>query len=260
MPTITTDDGQTIHYRLEGDEGRPVLLFSNSLGADLTMWDGNMPAALAQFRVLRYDSRGHGGSSAPAGAYTIERLGRDAVALLDALKIDKVAICGLSKGGLVAQWLAVNAPERLTRAAICNTGAMIPSPENWNARIATVTEKGLGAIADAVLERWFTAGFRASHPDTVAACKAVMLRVPPQGYAGCCAAVRDADLRGDIGRITVPSIVVVGTQDPATPPALGEAIHAAIPGSKLLRLEAAHLSNIERRAEFDAAVFPFLAG
>jgi 3-oxoadipate enol-lactonase len=260
MPTITTDDGQTIHYRLEGEAGRPVLMFSNSLGADLTMWDGNMPAALAHFQVLRYDSRGHGGSSAPAGAYTIDRLGHDALALLDALKIDKVAFCGLSKGGLVAQWLAIHAPERLTRAAICNTGAMIPSAETWNARIAAVTEKGLPAIADAVLERWFTAGFRASHPETVAACKAVMSKVPSQGYAGCCAAVRDADLRADIGRIAVPAIVVVGTEDPATPPALGEAIHAAIKGSRLMRLEAAHLSNIEARAAFDAAVFPFLAG
>jgi 3-oxoadipate enol-lactonase len=260
MPTITTDDGQSIHYRLEGEAGRPVLLFSNSLGTDLSMWDGNMPAALSHFQVLRYDSRGHGGSSAPDGAYTIDRLGRDALALLDALKIDKVAVCGLSKGGLVAQWLAVNAPARLTRAAICNTGAMIPSVETWNARIATVTEKGLAAIADAVLERWFTADFRSGQPDAVAACKAVMLKVPPQGYAGCCAAVRDADLRADIGRITVPSIIVVGSDDPATPPALGEAIHAAIPGSKLLRLEAAHLSNIERQAEFDAAVLPFLAG
>lgn len=260
MPTITTDDGQTIHYRLEGDAERPVLLFSNSLGTDLSMWDGNMPAALARFRVLRYDSRGHGGSSAPAGAYTIDRLGRDALALLDALKIDTVAVCGLSKGGLVAQWLAIHAPERLRRAAICNTGAMIPSAETWNARIATVTEKGLGAIADAVLERWFTAAFRASHPDAVAACKAVMLKVPPQGYAGCCAAVRDADLRAGLGGITLPALVVVGTEDPATPPALGEAIHAGISGSRIVRLEAAHLSNIERQAEFDAAVFPFLAG
>jgi 3-oxoadipate enol-lactonase len=260
MPTITTDDGQTIHYRLDGDTAKPVILFSNSLGTDLTMWDGNMPAALARFRVLRYDSRGHGGSSAPSGAYTLDRLGRDALALLDALKIDRVAVCGLSKGGLVAQWLAVNAPERLTRAAICNTGAMIPSAETWNARIATVMEKGLGAIADAVPERWFTPAFRAGHPDMVAVCKAVMLKVPPQGYAGCCAAVRDADLRANITRITVPSIVVVGESDPATPPALGEAIHAAITGSKLVRLEAAHLSNIEQRQAFDAAVFPFLAG
>lgn len=260
MPTFTTDDGQTIHYRLDGDEGRPVLLFSNSLGTDLTMWDGNMPAALHHFRVLRYDSRGHGGSSAPEGAYTIDRLGRDALALLHAVKIDKAAVCGLSKGGLVAQWLAVNAPERLTRVAICNTGAMIPSAETWNARIATVAEKGLGVIADAVLERWFTADFRAGQPEEVARLKAVMLKVPPQGYAGCCAAVRDADLRGDLGQITTPAIVVVGTEDPATPPALGEAIHAGIKGSKLVRLEAAHLSNIERQAEFDAAVFPFLAG
>lgn len=260
MPSITTDDGQTIHYRLEGESGRPVLLFSNSLGTDLSMWDGNMPAALSRFRVLRYDSRGHGGSSAPAGAYTIDRLGRDAVALLDALGLDTVAVCGLSKGGLVAQWLAIHAPERLTRAAICNTGAMIPSAETWNARIAAVTEKGLPAIADAVLERWFTPAFRTHHAEEVARLKAVMERVPAAGYTGCCAAVRDADFRDSLGGITVPAVVVVGEQDPATPPALGEAIHAGIPGSRLVRLEAAHLSNIEAGRAFDEAVFPFLAG
>lgn len=260
MPTITTDDGQTIHYRLDGEAGRPVLLLSNSLGADLSMWDGNMPAALARFRVLRYDSRGHGGSSAPKGPYTMDRLGRDALALLDTLRIDRAAVCGVSKGGLVAQWLAVNAPARLTRAAICNTGAMIPSVETWNARIAAVTEKGLAPIADAVLERWFTAPFREAHPDLLASLKSVMVKIPPQGYVGCCAAVRDADLRAEIGRIALPSLLVVGNEDPATPPALGEAIHAAIAGSELLRLDAAHISNIEAQAAFDAAVFPFLAG
>lgn len=260
MASFTTSDGADIHYAADADDGRPALLLSNSLGTDLGMWDPQLAAARARFRVVRYDSRGHGRSAAPAGAYAIDRLGRDALELLDALAIERAAFCGVSKGGMVGMWLAANAGHRLVRAALCNTAAHLPPADLWDGRIAAATTQGMAALADGVVERWFTAPFRAREPATVARIKAMILATPPAGYAGCCAAVRDMDQRGDLPRIAVPTLVVAGDTDPATPPAMGEAVAAAIPGARFEVLaDCAHLANIEQPAAFDAAVFGFLA-
>ncbi len=259
MPRFTASDGAEIHYEVDADDGRPALVLSNSLGTALEMWDGQLAAARARFRVVRYDNRGHGRSSVPAGEYSIARLGRDAVELLDALAIERAAFCGLSMGGMVGLWLAANAGHRLSRVALCNTTAHMPPAETWNARIATVKTQGMAALADGIIERWFTPPFRAREMATVARVKAMILATDPIGYAGCCAAVRDMDQRGDLGRIAVPTLVVAGAEDPATPPAMGAGIAAAIPGARLEVIEnCAHLSNIEQPAAFDAAAFGFL--
>ena len=260
MPSFTASDGAAIHYEADADDGRPALVLSNSLGTNLGMWEPQLAAARAHFRVVRYDSRGHGGSAAPAGPYTIARLGRDAVELLDALGLAKASFCGLSKGGMVGMWLGANAASRLERLALCNTAAHLPPAELWSGRIETALTKGMSALADAVVERWFTPPFRERDPQTVDRVRAMILATPPIGYAGCCAAIRDMDQRADLAGIAVPTLVVAGEKDPATPPAMGEAVAAAIPAATFTVLpDCAHLSNLEQPAAFNAAVFGFLA-
>ena len=178
MAEIATDDGCRIHYRFDGREDGPVLLLSNSLGTTLEMWDPQVEALAGSIRVLRYDSRGHGRSSAPPGPYTIERLGRDVLALLDALAIDRVAFCGLSKGGMVGIWLGIHAGRRLERLVLANTSAHIGAPEVWSQRIGTVESQGMRAIVPGVIERWFTSGFRERSPDAVARIAPAVLGVP----------------------------------------------------------------------------------
>ena len=259
MLRITTDDGCGLEYRWDGPEGAPVLILSNSLGTNLAMWEPQIAAFAGRFRVLRYDSRGHGASDAPAGDYTIERLGRDALALLDALGVAQARFCGLSKGGMVGMWLGTHAPQRLARLVLSNTSAHMPAPELWKTRIEAVRNGGMAAIVEGIIERWFTPAFRAAEPDTVAKVAAMVLATPPMGYAGCCAAIRDMDLRGGLAGIGLPTLVIVGDRDPATPPEAGEAIAAAIPGARLARLPAAHLSNIELPGRYAEAVLDFLA-
>jgi 3-oxoadipate enol-lactonase len=248
-----------LHARLEGAKDRPIILFCNSLGTRLEMWGAQARDLADRFRLLRYDSRGHGRSSAPAGPYGIEDLGRDALGLLDALDIERVHLCGLSKGGMVALWLAANAPARIDRLVAANTAAHFPPPELWNDRIAAVSEKGMSAVAEGVIERWFTPRFRAAHPGMVSAIREMILSTPPQGYAGCCAAIRDMDLRPALARIGAPTLVIGGEHDPATPPAATGAIAAAIPGARHVALPAAHLSNIEQATAFTDEVARFLA-
>lgn len=259
-PTFAEVNGTRLHYRLDGPAGAPVLMLSNSLGTALAMWDGQVAALTARYRVLRYDSRGHGRSAAPCGAYTMAQLGGDAVALLDHLGIATAAFCGLSKGGMVGMWLGANAGDRITRLALTNTAAYLPSPETWDLRIKTVTEQGMAAVTDGVVDRWFTRGFQEREPQAVAPIREMLLATDPVGYCGCCHAIRDMDQRGDLGRITAPVLVIGGTVDPSTPPALSEEIARAIPGSRLVMLEAAHLSNIEQRDAYTAALLGFLEG
>ncbi len=247
-----------LHYRFDGPEDAPVLLLSNSLGAELAMWDPQLPELTRTKRVLRYDTRGHGHSGVPPGPYSIERLGRDVVALLDHLQLDRVDFCGLSLGGMTGMWLGVHAPQRLARLVLANTAAQMPPPESWNARIAAVSSGGVAAVSETVLERWFTPTFVAREPAAKAAMKAMMDRAPAQGYAACCAAVRDMDLRDDVARITTPALVIVGDFDASTPPAQGEFLAARIPGARLVRLPAAHLSNVEAATAFTAALSSFL--
>ncbi|MBP7337304.1 3-oxoadipate enol-lactonase [Niveispirillum sp.] len=255
---VTLADGGRLHWRLDGPEGAPFLLLSNSLGTNMDMWAPQMPELTRHFLVLRYDSRGHGMSDAPAGPYSIDLLGRDAVGLLDALGIEKVRFAGLSKGGMVGQWLGANAPERLSHLVLCNTAAEMAPPEPWNARIALVKAQGMGAIVNGVVERWFTEPFRTTHPDAIAPITAMLHATPVEGYTACCAAVRDMDQRASLPRITVPTLVIGGRQDPATPIAKSHEMVALIPGAKMVELDAAHLSNIEQAEAFTAALLSFL--
>jgi 3-oxoadipate enol-lactonase len=259
MPAVSVN-GCRLHYRFDGPEAAPVLLLSNSLGTTLGMWEDQMPDFTRTFRVLRYDSRGHGASEATSGAYTIEQLGRDAFELLGALSIRRAHVCGLSKGGMVAMWLATWAPEVVDRVVLCNTSAALGPPSRWDERIQAVTSLGMSSVAEAVLERWFTPGFRASAPAAVERFRRMLLTTPADGYAGCCAAIRDMDQTESIGRISRPTLVVVGSQDPATPPEHGERIASRVPGARLVALPAAHLSNVESAQEFNRTVAAFLEG
>lgn len=257
MPVAELDDLR-MHYRLEGPEGAPVLVLSNSLGAALEMWNPQMPILGERFRVLRYDTRGHGRSGITPGAYTIERLGRDVVELLDALGIARAHFCGLSMGGMTGLWLGIHAADRLGRLVLCNTAARLGTPADWDERIGLVTGGGMNAVVGGVMERWFTADFRAREPAECTAIQAMINTTSPVGYAACSAAIRDMDLSADLGRIRAPTLVVAGTQDAVTPPEGMCALAAAISGATLIQLEAAHLSNVEAASTFTPAVAGFL--
>ena len=250
--------GGRLHYRFDGPADAPVLVFSHSVGADLSMWEPQVAALSDSFRILRYDHRGHGHSSATPGPYTIEILARDVVALLDSLKISRVHFCGLSLGGMVGMWLGANAPDRVQKLVLANTSAQLGPPENWNNRIAAVRESGMGSIANVVLERWFTAAFRNAAPESVSTIRQTLLSNSPDGYCACCAAIRDMDHRKALPTIHAPTLVINGAHDPATPPAMGQQIAAAIPGARVKELSAAHLSNIEAAGAFNTALREFL--
>ena len=259
MPFVAAA-GARLFYRFDGPEDRPVLVLSNSLGTSLGMWEPQLPAFAARFRVLRYDSRGHGQSEAPLGPYTIERLGRDVLALLDGLGLERVSFCGLSKGGMVGQWLGAHAGERLERLVLACTSAHTGSPEVWTSRIATVRAQGMAAIVPALIDRWFTKGFQEREPETVARITAMLRATDPEGYAACCAAVRDMDQREAIRAIAVPTLVIVGRHDQATPPDHGRLIASHVNGARLVEVDAAHLGNVEAAETFNQAVLDFLAG
>src|ERR671939_935200 len=195
-----------LNYVLEGPEDAPVLVLSNSLGTNLGMWDDQASVLRERFRLLRYDQRGHGDSPVPSGPYKIENLGLDLLALLDRLEIEHASICGLSIGGLVGMWLASEAPERVGRLVLCCTEPRY-DPEMYDARASKVRAAGVGSIADVVLERWFTPEFRAARPETVGSAGSMLRGTPSEGYAGCCEALRDADLRSRLGEIRAPTLV-----------------------------------------------------
>src|SRR5688572_609253 len=261
MAEVTTSDGVRIHYETEGRDDGPPLLFSNSLGTKLSMWDNQAEeAAGLGFRAIRYDQRGHGQSEAPDGDYTLERLGQDVLDLLKALKIEQAAFCGLSMGGMTGIWLAMHHPRRFSRMALCNTAVWMPPRDFWDERIRTVLGGGMDAVVDTVLGRWFTERFRESAPDEVERVRAMLLATDPMGYTGCCAAIRDMDLRDRLGLVEAPALVVIGANDPATPPERGQYIVERIPGAQKAVLDTAHLSNIEAPDEFNRTVFGFLAG
>jgi len=258
MPQIDAN-GIAMRYQLEGPGDAPVVLFSNSLGTRLEMWDPQMPALTQRFRALRYDSRGHGESAAPEGPYTIELLAADALGLLDALGLERVHFCGLSKGGMVGQMLGAAHGERLLSLTLCSTACYMEPKHLWDERIKVANEQGMAALADAVVERWFTPAFRAEPSILVERVRQMVLNTPAQGYAACCAAIRDMDLREAITAIRVPTRIIVGADDPATPPAKAEEIQERIPGSRLEVIpDAAHLVNIEQDVAFDASLLAFL--
>jgi 3-oxoadipate enol-lactonase len=224
----------------------PALVLSNSLGTDLRMWDPQAGPLGEQFRLVRYNQRGHGDAPAPRGPYTMEDLGRDVLALLDELGLERVSFAGVSIGGMTGMWLAVNAPERIDRLALCCTSAHLPPAEGWYERAATVRSEGMAAVADAALERWFTPAFRERRPEVVERTRQMLLAASPEGYAGCCEAIAGHDLRSELGRIRAPTLVIAGDEDPSTPPEHGRLIAESVDGARLLVLERArHLANVE---------------
>jgi len=242
---VTQEAVVELNHVLEGPDNTPVLVLSNSLGSTLGMWDDQAPVLRERFRLLRYDQRGHGDSPVPSGPYKLEDLGRDALALLDRLEIERASFCGLSIGGLVGMWLASEAPERVERLVLCCTAPRF-DPEMYDARASKVRAEGVGSIADVVLERWFTPEFRAARPETVEAAANMLRSTPAEGYAGCCEALRDADLRSRLGGIRAPTLVIAGAEDPATTVDQAEEIRDSIPEARLVVIEAAHLANIEQ--------------
>jgi 3-oxoadipate enol-lactonase len=259
MPFVQTANLRT-YYRLEGDGGQPVVMFAHSLGVDQAQWDPQVPDLLPHFQVLRYDIRGHGASDVTPGDYTMELLARDALALADALDIREFAFCGLSLGGMIGQWLGANAADRVTHLALANTTARFADPIPMDQRRLTVLREGMGAVADAVMGRFFTPETLASGLPEVAIMRHKLLATDPVGYAGCCAAVRDMDQTGLLRGIRAPTLVIGGEFDRSTPWAgNGEVLAASIPGAKTVRLPSAHLSNVECPREFNAALLGFLA-
>lgn len=257
MPMIESD-GCPIHVAVEGPKSAPVLMLSNSLGTDLSMWDPQVQAFTRHFRLVRYDRRGHGRSGVSKPPYTMEQLGRDALAVMNGLGIQKVHWCGLSMGGMVGQWLGANAPDRIERLVLANTACYYPVKTGWDERIAAVRKGGVEAIADAGLRRWFTQEFIDRAPDTMARMRAMMIATPLEGYIGCCEAVRDMDHRELLARIKAPTLVVAGRYDQATPIENAEYIRKHVPGASLTVLEAAHISNVEQPAAFATEVLGFL--
>jgi 3-oxoadipate enol-lactonase len=255
-----TANGIRLAYQIDGPEDAPVLVLVNSLGTNLHMWEPQMAWFSRALRVVRYDCRGHGASEAPAGAYTVEQLGRDLLGLLDALQIERAHICGLSLGGMVALWLAATALERVDRVVLADSAARIGTAESWTTRMALVSAGGMGAIGETVLARFLSERFRRQHPEVALQMRDMVEATDPQGYIGACAALRDADLRAILPAIHVPSLIIVGDEDEATPPSQAQDLHSAIRGCKLVMLhEAAHLSNVEQPEAFSNAVLAFLS-
>jgi 3-oxoadipate enol-lactonase len=236
-----------VAYERAGRDGAPTLVFSNSLGSTTWMWERQAAALGEHFDVVRYDHRGHGRSPVPPEPYDLADLGADVLALLDGIGAQRVHWCGLSLGGMVGMWMAINAPERIDRLVLCCTSAKLGPPEMWADRAATVREQGVDAIADAGLERWLTAGFREREPEVTAQVRAMLASTPAAGYAGCCGVIERMDLVDQLGAVAAPTLVVAGAQDPATPPEHGERIAAAVRGARLEVVEdCAHLAAVEQ--------------
>lgn len=258
MPFINVNRTR-LFYRFEGRADLPVLVLSHSIGTDHSMWDLQVPELLRYFRVLRFDTRGHGASDVPTGDYTVEQLAEDTLALLDALKVDRFAFCGLSMGGAIGQWLGAHTRDRVTALILANTSPRIGSIEMWNKRIEAVQKGGMEGIADLAMERFFAREFLARSIPQVASIRSVLTGTNAGGYIGCCAALRDFDFTGKLSQIHTPAVVIVGDKDVSTPlSANAEILVREISGAKLVELPAAHLSNIECPREFLGAIFSFL--
>lgn len=258
MPFANINDVR-LFYRLEGQAGRPVVVFSHSIGTDHGMWAQQAADLLPHFQILRYDTRGHGASDAPAGEYSVEMLGRDALALIDSLGIAKFAWCGLSMGGAIGQWLAINVPDRLAKLVLANTSPHFVPRSNWEKRISSVNQGGMSSIADLALQRFFSAETVSRNEPFVNSIKSVLVGTNPVGYLGTCAALRDFDAREWLSQIRVPTLVIAGDRDVPTPwGGHSEILAREIPGAKPVRLPAAHLSNLERPRLFSAALLGFL--
>ena len=251
-------DGCRLSFSVAGPKKAPPLLLLNALGTTSALWTEQFAPLSRGLRVIRCDTRGHGDSAAPPGDYTLDRLGHDALAVLDAAAATRAHVCGVSLGGLTALWLARHAPERVDHIVCANTGARVGTRELWRQRIQAAREQGMAALAGLTMQRWFTERFRQSAPATVDRFRSMISACSVAGYTGCCAALRDADLRDEIHRIDTPTLVVTGTHDQATPPSLGDGIRTAVAGARAVELDAAHLANVEQPGAFNAAVIEFL--
>jgi 3-oxoadipate enol-lactonase len=258
MPLAKLQDAR-IHYEWNGPAQAPVLLFSNSLGTTWGMWDPQIADFSKHFRVLRYDTRGHGESTVTPGPYSIAQLSWDVVHLLDSLALERVYFCGLSMGGMTGMFLGAQASNRFHKIVLCNTAAKIGTPETWNARIKAVREGGMKVVASSIVERWLTPGYRAGHPEETASVLAMLESANSEGYIANCAAVRDADLWEKLSAVQVPVLVLAGAHDPATLPADGRFVAEHIPGARFTEVSAAHLSNMEAREDFNRIVLQFLS-
>ena len=254
-------NGIQMNYELTGKKDAPVVLLSHSLGSSLLMWNPQRKALESQFRVLCYDIRGHGKTEAPPGAYTLELLGEDAIALLDILEIERVHWVGLSMGGMIGQSVALNYPRRLTSLTLCDTSAAI-APEAqpiWQERIDAVREKGVASQLEPTMERWFTPTFLNLNPHMLGVIRKEFLATPAQGYLGCIYAIRKLNYLDRLSEIKVPTLIMVGEDDPGTPVAASEAMHQRIPASKLVIIKSArHLSNVEQPEIFNTTLLTFL--
>jgi len=253
-------NGTELHYRIDGDRhgSAPWVILSNSLGSDLSMWTPQVAALSKHFRVLRYDTRGHGHSEAPKGPYTIEQLAGDVLGLMDTLKIARAHFCGVSMGGLTGVALAARHASRFERVVLANTAARIGSPEVWVPRAARARTEGMQALADAVFPRLFTADYFEREPVVLAMIRDVFVHTDKEGYASNCDAIDATDLRPETPGIKLPVLVISGTHDVAATPAQGRELAQAIPAARYVELDASHISNIEKADAFTKAVIDFL--
>ena len=252
-----------IHYELSGKKGAPVIVMSHSLSSSLLMWNPQMDALNPYFQILRYDTRGHGDSDAPSGPYTLELLAEDVIGLLNTLGVDRVHFVGLSMGGMIGQCLALNHPHRLKSLTLCDTASVVPAEAQpvWQERIEKARKKGMEALCDETLERWFTPTFlRQNHP-MVKLIREQILATPVAGYIGCAEAIRRLDYLDRISEIKTPALIMVGEDDPGMPVSAAETMHKSIANSKMVVLSSArHLSNVEQAEAFNTALLEFLAG
>ena len=249
----------TLHHVVDGDPGAPAVVLASSLGTTHAMWEPQVGPLRERFRVIRCDRRGHGRSPAVPGPTTIEDLGRDLVELLDALDLERVSFCGLSLGGLEGMWLALRAPERVEGLVLACTSSSFAPRETWIERAATVRAEGLESIADATMDRWFSASFRDVEPGVVERFREMLVSTTPEGYVACCDVLADTDLTGDLERIRAPTLVVTGSEDPTITPARGDELAGAIPGARHVVVGgAAHLANVDRPEAFTSALVDHL--
>ena len=258
MPTFTSNDA-IINYQTFGDSSKPALIFSNSLGTKLNMWQAQIDHFQKDHFVICYDTRGHGQSSTPQGPYSIDQLGQDVVNLLDHLKIQKADFCGISMGGLTGQWLAIYRPERFHHVVVCNTAAKIGQEQAWLDRAQLVREQGLKPIAETAALRWFTEPFIQSQATIVASLSNDLAASSAEGYASCCEALAKADLRDQLSQITVPVLIIAGQKDPVTTVNDGQYMLDRIANAQLVEIDASHISNVEKPEEFNQALVHFLA-
>lgn len=257
MPTFTLND-IVLHYQTFGDTDKPALIFSNSLGTNLSMWQQQLDYFKAHFFVICYDTRGHGSTSAPQGPYTLEQLGLDVIYLLDHLKIQTASFCGISMGGLTGQWLAIHYPERFNHVVVCNTAAKIGQEQAWLERASLVREQGLKPIAATAASRWFTEPFIQSQTAIVKHLSNDLAAGSSEGYASCCEALAKADLRDQLKEIKVPVLIVAGTADPVTTVEDAEFMLERIPNAQLVKINASHISNIEKPKIFNQIISDFI--